>query len=155
MFIEQPRVVILPARQTATLYVKVLQAEIREVLGPGLQEVYAAVSAQNLVPIGSWFLHHLRIPDDYFEFEIGVPLATPVTPIGRVQASVFPRRRVAQALYSGPYEGLAGAWPELNDWIANNNLRTANELIEVYRVGPESKLDSSRWQTELNRPLLD
>ena len=55
--------------------------------------------------------------------------------------------------YRGGYEGLGPAWGELDAWIRTNGHQPAEDLWEVYAVGPESGPDSTQWRTELNRPL--
>ena len=91
----------------------------------------------------------------FFDFEIGVPVAAPVASAGRVTASSLPAARVARAVYAGPYEGLAGAWGELDAWIREQGLTGRPSLWEVYAVGPESGPDTSKWQTILHRPLVN
>jgi effector-binding domain-containing protein len=60
---------------------------------------------------------------------------------------------VARATYCGPYEGLPSAWGEFNKWLKANGHEPAENLWELYFVGPQSTPDSANWRTELNRPL--
>jgi effector-binding domain-containing protein len=78
-----------------------------------------------------------------------------VTPTGRVQAGERAPRKVARTIYHGGYEGLGEAWGEFMDWIEAQGLQPAEDLWEIYLVGPESGSDDSTYRTELNRPLLD
>ena len=89
-----------------------------------------------------------------FDFEIGVPVVAPFTPAGRVEEGQLPSATVARTVYSGPYEGLGEAWGEFGEWIASEGHESAADLWECYLSGPESGTDSSKWQTQLNRPLL-
>lgn len=108
-----------------------------------------------------------------FDFEVGIPVTSPITPTGRVIASTLPAFRVARATYlglsfidarhqlaselttsrfAGEYEGLGDAWGEFMGKVkAEHAVR--DELWEVYVTGPETGADSSKWQTELNLPL--
>jgi effector-binding domain-containing protein len=90
---------------------------------------------------------------DVFDFEIGVPVKTPVSPVGRVQAGQLPAATVARTVYQGPYEGLGSAWEEFVAWIAAEGHTPAADLWECYVAGPESNPDPATWRTELNRPL--
>ena len=128
--------------------------EIRNVMGPGYQEVMAAVAAQDIGSAGPWFTHHLRMDPEVFDFEIGVPVSGPVAPTGRVEAGQFPAATVARTVYHGGYEGLPDAWGEFEAWIAAEGLTTASDLWEVYAAGPESSDDPAEWRTELYRPLI-
>ena len=128
---------------------------MREMMGPAIQEVFAAVKAQGLVPTGPWLTHHLRRPNDTFDFEVCVPVNAAVQAVGRVAAGQLPAAaRAACTVYSGPYEGLAGAWPQLFDWVAAQGLTPVGELLEVYLSGPESSPDPADWRTQLKLTLL-
>jgi effector-binding domain-containing protein len=122
-------------------------------MGPGIGEVRAAMAAQGLAPAGPWFTHHLRMDPDIYDFEIGVPVTSPVTATGRVKAGQLPATLVARAVLHGDYEGLSDAWGELDAWIAAQGHTPRGDLWERYVVDPESNPDPAAWRTELNRPL--
>jgi effector-binding domain-containing protein len=154
--IDTPELVNSPAQRIAFVHLTIPRSEIRHVMGPGLQEVIAAVAAAGQRPAGPWFTHHLKMDPAVFDFRICVPVATTIAPSGRVQPGELPARaRVARTVYRGPYEGLPGAWGEFEKWIAANGHTSAADLWEVYAAGPESGPDPSQWQTELNRPLVE
>jgi effector-binding domain-containing protein len=90
---------------------------------------------------------------DTFDFEIGVPVATPVTAAGRVKPSELPVLRVARTVYHGGYEGLGDAWGEFGTWIEANGYTPAADLWESYVSGPEANPDPANWRTELNRTI--
>lgn len=71
-----------------------------------------------------------------------------------MQPGELPAAKVARAIYSGGYEGLPGAWGEFSSWIKANGLKQADDLWELYSVGPQSSPDPANWRTELNRPLM-
>ena len=153
--IETPRIIEVAAQTTAVIHLTVPRDEIRKVMGPGISEVLATVAAQGLKPTGPWFTHHFRAPSEFFDFEVGVPIPTPVVAAGRVRPGHLPAAaRVVRAVHHGSYEGLGPAWGKLDAWIATNGHAPAAELWEHYAVGPESGPDSSAWRTELYRPLL-
>jgi effector-binding domain-containing protein len=45
------------------------------------------------------------------------------------------------------------AWGEFDTWMKANGHEPAENLWELYSVGPQSMPDSAGWRTELNRPL--
>jgi effector-binding domain-containing protein len=151
--IDTPEVVRTEAESAAIIHLVIPKAEIREHMGPGIQEVMAAVVAQGVGPAGPWFTRHHRMVPDVWDFEVGVPVSAPVTPVGRVVQGELPAATVARTIYHGAYEGLAGGWGELEAWITATDHRTAGEFWERYLVGPESTQDAAGWRTELNRPL--
>ncbi len=122
-------------------------------MGPGISELMAAVAAQGITPSGPWFDHHFRMDPDTFDFEIGVPVATPVTAAGRMQPGQLPATKVARTVFHGDYEGLPAAWGEFDAWIAAEGHTPGADLWECYVAGPESSPDPAAWRTELNRPL--
>jgi len=138
---------------TAIIPIAVPRNEIQHVMGPGIQEVMSTIASQGLAPIGPWFTHHLRRPTESFEFEISVPIASPVIATGRVQPSRWPATKVARTIYRGPYEGLAEAWGEFMEWLEANGHKRTTDLYERYLSGPESSADPSDWSTELNQPI--
>jgi hypothetical protein len=151
--LESPRIVSTPPLHYAALRLTIPKAAIQREMGPGLRAVHAALAAQRVEAAGPWFTHHLRLSPTEWDFEIGVPVAAPIAPAGRVVPCVAPALRAVQATLRGGYEGLAAAWGAVDAWIAAQGLAPAEDLWEEYRVGPEASADPSAWRTELRRPL--
>ena len=141
-------------RLTAVVRHVIPRAEIQKVMGPSIGEVMATLAAQGMAPAGPVFSHHLRMHPDTFDFEVGVPVWSPFTEAGRVTASHLPSGKIARTIYTGPYEGLAVAWGEFEEWIAAEGHECAASLWECYVAGPESGVDQAQWRTELNRVLV-
>lgn len=152
--IDTPQITETQAQSTAVIPLQIPKAEIRSVMGPGIQELMATVTAQGLSPAGPWFTRHFRIAPEHWDFEIGVPVSAPVIAQGRVQPSELPAAKVVRTIYHGPYEGLSSAWGDFDGWIKANGLEVGESIWEVYLIGPESGGDPSTWQTQLNRPLI-
>ena len=152
--IEPLRIVRTPAQLMASIPIEVSRDDIRKVMGPGLGELKAAVAAQNISVTGPWFTHHFRTPGEIFDFEICLPVASPVVPAGRMKPGQLPAMTVAQTVYYGGYEGLGAAWGEFMVAIKTGGHNTAESLWERYLVGPEASANPASWQTELNRPLI-
>lgn len=152
--IDAPHIIQTSAQLTAIIPVTVSCDEIQNVMGPSLQELMSTLAAQGMTPAGPWFTHHLRRPTDTFDLEISVPVASPVTPAGRVRPSEWPAMMVARTVYHGPFEGLGDAWSEFMDWLETAGHTRTPDLWERYLTGPESNPDRATWQTELNQPLL-
>lgn len=151
--IDTPKITQASAQATAIIRFTIPRDEIRNVMGPGYQELMATIAAQGIAPAGPWFTHHLRMDPETFDFELGVPIAAPLSPAGRVIAGQLPAATVAQAVYHGDYEGLGGAWAELDAWISAAGHAPAADLWERYIAGPDASPDPASWRTELNRPL--
>lgn len=152
--LDKPQIVQTEALLAAVIRLTIPRAEIRNVMGPGIAELMAAVTAQGVGPAGPIFSHHLRMDPVAFDFELGVPVTAPVSAVGRVKPGQLPAATVARMVYHGPYEGLGPAWGEFEAWIAAEGLTPAPNLWECYVAGPESSPDPSAWRTEFNRPLI-
>ena len=152
--LDEPQIAQAAARTTAVIRLTIPRADIQKVMGPGIAELMAAVAAQGIAPAGPIFSHHFRMDPEIFDFEIGVPVAAPISAAGRVKPGQLPAATVARTVYHGPYEGLAAAWGAFMDWIKSEGHTPAADLWECYVSGPESGPDPDTWRTELNRPLM-
>ena len=123
-------------------------------MGPAINEVISIITAQGINPAGPCFSFHWKRPSDIFDFEVGFPVNTPITPTGRVKMSKIPAGKIVRTIYRGRYEGLASAWGEFCAWIETEGLSVQDSLWECYVAGPESSTDFGKWCTELNRPLV-
>jgi len=151
--ISAPEVITTEAQAAAVVRLTIPRAEMRTAFGPAVGELLKGLAAQGVEPIGGVFAHHLRMPPDMFDFELGIKVAAPVTAAGRVQPGALPAVRAARTVYSGGYEGLPGAWGAFMAWIKENGHAPAEDLWEVYAVGPQSSSNPADWRTELVRPL--
>lgn len=153
--IDTPKVVQSREQHAAVVHLTVPRSEIRKVMGPGLTEVKAAIASQKIEEAGPWFTHHLKMDPEVFDFEICVPVKSPVSAKGRVTPARMPARRVARTVYHGDYEGLGAAWAELAGWIKAQGLKPAADLWEIYVQGPETGKGPASYRTELNQPLVE
>jgi effector-binding domain-containing protein len=153
--IETPKLVDTPMQLVAIVHIETPRSKMQQVMGPGIGEVMAAVKAQGIGPTGPWFAHHLKMTPDAFDFDICVPVSSPVSAVGRVKSWQRPALKVVCTLFHGPHEGLGGAWHEFGKWTEANGYKTAGDLYECYMVGPEGSPDSANWRTELSRPVIE
>ena len=153
--IESPEITRTEAQPAAVIHFTIAREEMSNVMGPGIGELMAAIAAQNVAPAGPVFAHHLRMDPKTFDFELGVPVATPVSAAGRVKPIVLPAMRVARTIFHGPYEGLPGAWADFDAWIAAEGHTPAPDVWESYVTNPDTHPDPATWRTELTRPVID
>lgn len=151
--IEPLRIFQTTPQVTAFIPLTIPRKDMRKVMGPGLAELRAAVAGQNIAVTGPWFTHHLRNPDENFDFEICLPVAAPVAPVGRVQPGLWPAMTIAQTTYHGGYEGLGSAWGDFMAAINASGHQTAEGFWECYVVGPDADADPAEWRTILSKPL--
>ena len=153
--IDTPSVVTSREITAAVVHVTVPREKIREVMGPGIAEVRAAIAEQGLGEAGPWYTHHMKMDPTVFDFEICVPVKAPVSAKGRVRPATLPARRVVRTVYHGGYEGLGAAWAELGAWVKAQGLKPAPDLWETYLEGPETGKEEGSYRTELNQPLME
>jgi len=152
--IATPEIVETARQEAAVIHLTVKRSEMPSVFGPAVGELLRGIAAQGIEPVGAIFAHHLEMTSDGFDFELGIRVTAPVEPAGRLKPGELPARRVARTIYTGPYEGLPGAWEKFNTWMKAEGHAQAEDLWELYSVGPQSTSDSGQWKTELNRPLV-
>ena len=153
--LDNPEIIQTEAQFAAVIRLTAPRHEIPHVMGPGIGELMAAITSQGQTPTGPIFSHHLRMDDPRtFDFEIGVPVASPITAVGRVEPSQSPAATVARTVDHGPYEGLGPAGSEFEAWVAAQGRTLAPDLWECYLSGPELGPDPTSWRTQLSRPLI-
>ena len=151
--IATPQIIQTTAQEAAVIRLTIPRSEMMKHFGPAVGELLAELHAQGVEPIGGAFAHHLKMTPDTFDFELGIKVSAPVKDHGRVRRGALPAVKVARTIYSGPYDGLPGAWGEFTAWMDAKGLSQAEDLWELYSVGPQSSTDPAEWRTELNRPL--
>ena len=150
-----PQIINTNLQEAAVIRLTIPRSKMMELFGPAVGELMTVLAAQGVEPVGAVFAHHLKMSPDTFDFELGVRVSAPVKASGRVKPGQLPASKVARTVYSGPYQGLPSAWGEFDRWMRANGHEQAENLWEVYSVGPQSSPDPANWQTELNRPLAN
>ncbi len=151
--LAEPRIINTTAQEAAVIHLTIPRDEMMRHFGPAVGELLAELHAQGVEPVGGAFAHHLKMTPETFDFELGIKVSSPVKDNGRIRRGALPAVRVARTTYSGPYDGLPHAWGEFTAWMDARGLEPAEDLWELYSVGPQSSPDPASWRTELNRPL--
>ncbi len=151
--LSTPQIVETQAEAAAVIHLTIPRAEMMNQFGPAVGELLTTLAAQGVEPVGAVFAHHLNMTPESFDFELGIKVSGPIAASGRVKPGRLPAVKAARAVYSGPYEGLPGAWDEFVGWMKAEGHAPAGDLWELYSVGPQSTPDPAQWRTELTRPL--
>jgi effector-binding domain-containing protein len=138
-----------PRTQIASIRLVIPRARIGEVMGPAIGSIFRSISVQSIRASGPVLTHHFRIDPEVFDFEVAVPVDRVIADDGEVRASQISSCRVARAVYTGSYEGLAHAWQEFETRLDEMKLSREPNLFERYLRGPESELPPTEWMTEL------
>ncbi|HMC96473.1 MAG TPA: GyrI-like domain-containing protein [Flavobacteriales bacterium] len=148
--ITAPEVVTTKEVATAVIPLVVPGREMPKYMDPAIQELIKTITGQGITISGPMFSYHHRRPSDTFDFEIGFPVSKAVKPEGRVINGKLPAVQVVRSVYQGPYEGLAQAWPELQEWVRKNGHGEMGRFWESYLSNPEEVKDPKNYRTELN-----
>ena len=80
-------------------------------------ELFGWLARQGIAPAGPPLIRYLVIDmAGELQLELGVPVAAPITPSGRIQPGVLPEGTYAVVRHTGPYDGLAASNAALLHW---------------------------------------
>lgn len=128
------------------------RAEFGPTLGKILPYVWGRAEEHGSRPVGPPFAR-FRIAEEPFEIEAGLPVDSPVDARADIENGTLPGGRHAVNVYVGPYEGLPGAWADLDAWLAERGETAAGPGWEVYVSDPGAEPDPAKWVTEVIIPL--
>ena len=148
--ITPPEVITTAEVITATIHLVIPGRDMGRYMDPAIQEVIKAITSQGASMAGPMFSYHHRRPSDTFDFEVGFPVSKAIREEGRVRNSKLPAAKVVRAVYQGPYDGLAQAWPALQQWVRGNGHGETGRFWECYLNNPDEVKDPANYRTELN-----
>ncbi|MGV3636274.1 MAG: GyrI-like domain-containing protein [Flavobacteriales bacterium] len=150
MMITPPEVISTKELITAAIPLVIPGRDMPKYMDPAIQEIISVITGQRITITGPMFSYHHRRPSDTFDFEIGFPVSKAIKPEGRVISSKLPAVKVVRSVYQGPYEGLAQAWPALQQWVRANGHGETGKFWESYLNNPDEVKDPKEYRTELN-----
>lgn len=145
-----PELITTKEVATAVIHLVIPGRDMPKYMDPAIQEVIKTITRQGASIAGSMFCYHHRRPSDTFDFEIGFPVNKAINEEGRVKNSRLPAVPVVRSVYQGPYEGLAQAWPALQQWVRSNGHGETGKFWESYLNNPDEVKDPNEYRTELN-----
>lgn len=148
--ISTPEVTTTTEQLAATIHLVISGRDMPKYMDPAIKEIIQVLADQGTQPAGPMFSYHHRRPSGTFDFEIGFPVSRAIKPEGRVINSKLPAVKVVRSVYQGPYEGLAQAWPALQEWVRDNGHGETGRFWERYLNNPDEVKSPSEYRTELN-----
>ena len=139
----------------AVVHGRTAWADIGSFVPAALMEVFGVAGGQGIRFAGPAFAvyHSAHATEEDVELEVGMPVAEPIEPAGRVQAAVIPGGLVAATMHSGRYEEVAPAYRSLGEWVQEHGHETAGPPREIYLVGPDQVKDPGAYRTEIVWPV--
>jgi len=126
------------AQQTAVIAAATTWAEFPTLWPTLLDEVYAFVRSGGATQDG----HNVMLyRDDVPNVEVGVQVAGPFEPTGRVVPSLLPAGEVASTVHRGPYDALEEAHVALKAWCQSHRHTLTKVRWEIYGDWHEDPAD--------------
>ena len=113
--------------------------KIGEVMGPLFGEVYGCIQQSGQEPAGMPFAIYHSMDGETVDLECGMPVASPMDSVGRVQAGELPAGTVATATHMGPYDALRQTWAALTEWMSSQGLQTRGRALGSLRHRPQRR----------------
>ena len=110
--------------------------KIGEAMGPLFGEVYGCIQQSGQEPAGMPFAIYHSMDGGMVDFECGMPVASPMEGVGRVQAGELPAGTVATVTHMGPYDALRQTWEALMEWMRSQGLQPAGRALGGLRHRP-------------------
>jgi effector-binding domain-containing protein len=122
-----------------------------------LPEVMQWLADRELPILGAPFLRYLRVTDEEFEVEAGIPTIAEVPADGDVFTATLPAGQYVVALHEGSPDGLAA----VTDRLLARSLRFDRDgdrwgaRLETFFTDPAVEPDPAKWTTEVAIRLAD
>lgn len=130
-------------------------ADIGSFVPVALMEVFGVAGGQGIRFAGPALAvyHSARSTEEDVELDVGIPIAEPIEPAGRVASVVIPGGLIATTVHCGRYEEVAPAYRALGEWVHDRGHETAGPPREIYLVGPDQVKDPGAFRTEIVWPV--
>ena len=132
---------------------RVAQTELQPMLAECFGKLFGHGHQAGL-PIAGWpIARYLSTGPGLWTVQAAMPVTTPVTGEGEMQAGTLPGGPVALAVHAGPYGQLSETYAAMEKWIETNGFQIAGAPWESYVTDPGQLPDPADWRTEVFWPL--
>jgi effector-binding domain-containing protein len=130
-------------------------ANIGEVIGGGIGEVFAFAAQGGVAPAGAPLVVYLDQIDEESDgdIEICLPVTALIEGEGGIDVAELEGGPVAFTVHRGPYSEIGPAYHALFGWIAEHGHETAGPPREVYLTDPAEAADPADNVTEIDWPI--
>jgi effector-binding domain-containing protein len=105
-------------------------------------------------PAGAPYAAYLSWGKGDFEVEIGFPVSKALPEKGEIKAAELPSGKLAQCLYTGPYNKIEPAYNALDQWIKENGFETTGVAYEFY-LNDTNEVPPEELLTQIVFPLKE
>ena len=124
--------------------------ELREVLPSTFEEVATKATQAGGTVVGPAYARYFGMPDDSVDVEIGFGINQPIAGVDLV-VTENPAVEAAVGTHIGPYELLEKSYAEVMPWLAQQHLKLADSMLELYDSPPD--VDPAQTVTRMVFPL--
>jgi effector-binding domain-containing protein len=159
----EPTIIELTAQPTVAVRVTIPMAELdlSVVFGRYPPLIVQRLAAAGTTPGGPMFGRYHQFGPETVDVEVGLPAAAPPAgiprladqPAGEVGTSELPGGPAAMLVHEGGYEGLAGEYDRLLEWIHAQGREEGAGPWERYRNTPLDDPDPANLRTDVWWPL--
>lgn len=145
----------VPPRQILSVRDRVTQQELGSSAQSAFSELFQHLDRVGLAPDGPTFAlyHDQAFNEDAVEVEWCVPVARPLSGVGRVNGRALEGGRFAATLHPGAFEAMGPAYVAVHKALVEAGHRPAVPIREVYLVGPQPGRAPADYRTALLWPL--
>jgi effector-binding domain-containing protein len=110
--------------------------ELPRLFGAALGQVGAYLAGLGENPAGPPFAAYHNADMNDLDVEIGFPVSKALPGQGEIQPGVIPGGPAARCMYTGPYDGVAAAYRQLQTWIGEKGCTATGVSYEMYLNDP-------------------
>jgi len=160
-----PKIEERQERRTAGIRLKAPIRDFKKVIPQTLGEIFGWAEEQGVRRAGPPYMRlHVIDMEGQMDIELGIPVAEPIQPNGKVAPGVLPAGRYATLIYTGRDRGYSGN-KALVDWAKKQGLEwdawndpaghAFASRYESFLTDPDEEPDHKKWQTEVSIKLAD
>lgn len=133
---QRPELVELEPREAAVMHIVGAPDDLRSMLAEAFEATMQQIASSGAQVAGPPFARYLSF-GPRIEAEVGFPYIGMLMTSDRVQRAMLPGGRAVLMTHVGPYQHIAGAWKEMNDWLSEHGLVPSSPAWESYLTGPD------------------
>jgi effector-binding domain-containing protein len=129
-------------------------AELGERMGAAYERLGERLAALGATPTGPPVAIYVNTDDESaWTIAVGFPLAPPLPVADDLEVLHLPGGLSVVARHQGAYEGLAGVWQEVTEYLSQEGLEATAPPWESYVAAPPAVARPEEWLTEVVMPV--
>lgn len=118
------------------------------IIGPSYGKISQYMDRQGAMAAGAPYLVYFNQDMDHLQVEIGIPVAMYVPDTEEIVMSGIPEGQYLRTLYTGPYDGIMGAYQKASEYMKDKGIEVKGGAYECYLNDPD-KVKAEDLMTEI------